>query len=66
MNEKSWTVTLEEDKETNELILPFPEDLLAEMNWKEGDVLDWNVVDGFVVITKKELSSEHILPSSES
>jgi hypothetical protein len=66
MNEKSWTVTLEEDKETNELILPFPEDLLAEMNWKEGDVLDWNVVDGFVVITKKELSNEHILPSSES
>jgi len=56
MNEKSWTVVLEEDKETNELILPFPEDLLTEMNWKEGDVLDWNVVDGFVVITKKELS----------
>jgi hypothetical protein len=66
MNEKSWTVTLEEDKETNELILPFPEDLLAEMNWKEGDVLNWNVVDGFVVITKKELSGEHILPSSKS
>lgn len=57
MNEKSWTVTLEEDKETNELILPFPEDLLTEMNWKEGDVLVWNVVDGFVVITKKEISS---------
>jgi hypothetical protein len=57
MNKKSWTVVLEEDKETNELILPFPEDLLAEMNWKEGDVLDWNVVDGFVVITKKEISS---------
>ena len=66
MNKKSWTVTLEEDKETNELILPFPEDLLSEMNWKEGDVLDWNVVDGFVVITKKELSGEHILSSSES
>jgi hypothetical protein len=57
MNEKSWTVVLEEDKETNELILPFPEDLLTEMNWKEGDVLDWNVVDGFVVITKKEILS---------
>jgi hypothetical protein len=66
MNEKSWTVTLEEDKETNELILPFPEDLLTEMNWKEGDVLDWNVVDGFVIITKKELADEHILPPSES
>jgi hypothetical protein len=66
MNKKSWTVTLEEDKETNELILPFPEDLLTEMQWKEGDVLDWNVVDGFVIITKKELTGEHILPTSGS
>ena len=66
MNKKSWTVTLEEDKETGEHIFPFPEDLLEEMQWKEGDVLDWNVVDGFVIITKKELTGEHILPPSES
>jgi hypothetical protein len=50
---KVWRVTLEEDTETNELIIPFPEDLLAEMQWKEGDILDWNVVDGTVIINKK-------------
>ena len=41
MNNKIWTVTLEEDPETGELILPFPEDCLAETGWQEGDVLEW-------------------------
>ena len=41
MANKSWTVTLEEDSETGDLILPFPEDMLVEAGWKEGDVLEW-------------------------
>jgi bifunctional DNA-binding transcriptional regulator/antitoxin component of YhaV-PrlF toxin-antitoxin module len=40
-SEKIWTITLEEDPETGELILPFPPDLLAESGWKEGDTLEW-------------------------
>ena len=39
--DKTWTITLEEDPETGELILPFPPDLLAEAGWKEGDTLEW-------------------------
>jgi len=39
--DKTWTITLEEDPETGELILPFPPDLLAESGWKEGDTLEW-------------------------
>lgn len=38
---KSWTVTLEEDPTTGELILPFNEEILKEAGWKEGDVLEW-------------------------
>lgn len=38
---KVWTVTLEQDPETEELILPFPDDFLAETGWQEGDVLEW-------------------------
>lgn len=42
MNKKTlWTINLEEDPETGELILPFPPDLLAEAGWAEGDVLEW-------------------------
>jgi bifunctional DNA-binding transcriptional regulator/antitoxin component of YhaV-PrlF toxin-antitoxin module len=54
MNEKH-TVTLEEDPETGDLILPFPEGMLEEMGWKEGDTLDFKSNDdGSFSITKKE------------
>jgi nitrous oxide reductase accessory protein NosL len=36
-----WTITLEEDPETGDCILPFPEDLLEQAGWKEGDTLNW-------------------------
>lgn len=41
MANKSWTITLEEDSETGDLILPFPKDMLEETGWQEGDVLEW-------------------------
>lgn len=51
---KKWTVTVEEDPETGDLILPFPEDLLKIQGWKEGDTLKWdNNEDGSWSITKK-------------
>ena len=41
MTPKTWTVTLEEDPETGDLILPFSDEMLADVGWKEGDVLEW-------------------------
>lgn len=38
---KTYTVTLEEDAETGELILPFTNEMLDQVGWKEGDVLEW-------------------------
>lgn len=39
---KTWTVTVLEDPADPEgAILPFPEDLLEEAGWKEGDTLSW-------------------------
>ena len=37
----SWTVTIEEDPETGDLILPLPEDMLQLQGWVEGDTLTW-------------------------
>lgn len=52
---KSWTVTLEEDPETGELILPFSDEILEEVGWKEGDVLEWiDGNDGTWSLVKKE------------
>lgn len=48
-------VTLQEDPETGDLILPFPEGMLEEMGWNIGDMLDWKVNDnGTFTLTKKE------------
>lgn len=38
---KSWTITLEQDPETGDLVLPFTNEILEEVGWKEGDVLEW-------------------------
>jgi hypothetical protein len=50
---KTWTVVLEEDLTTGELILPLPKELLASQGWKEGDDLVWDVrTDGSIILTK--------------
>ena len=41
MTPKSWTLTIEQDPDTGDLVLPFTDDILEELGWKEGDVLDW-------------------------
>ena len=51
---KKYTVTLEEDPATGDVILPFPEEMLTEVGWEEGDVLVWkDNRDGTFSITKK-------------
>jgi hypothetical protein len=37
----SWIVTLEEDPATGELILPFTDEMLEGLGWKEGDTVEW-------------------------
>ena len=52
---KSWTVTLEEDPESGDLILPFSDEILADVGWKEGDVLEWiDNKNGSWSLVKKE------------
>jgi hypothetical protein len=36
-----WTIVVEEDPETGELMLPFSDDMLSEVGWKVGDTLQW-------------------------
>jgi len=36
-----WTITVEEDPETKELMLPFSDEMLAEVGWQTGDTLVW-------------------------
>jgi bifunctional DNA-binding transcriptional regulator/antitoxin component of YhaV-PrlF toxin-antitoxin module len=47
----SYILEVEED-ENGEQFLTFPEDLLEEMGWREGDILNWDVQGDGIVLTK--------------
>ena len=52
----SWTLTVEEDPETGDGILTFPEDLLESAGWKEGDCIQWiDLEDGSWQLKKKSV-----------
>ncbi len=38
---KKWVLPVEEDPETGDAIIQFPEDFLDQTKWKEGDKLRW-------------------------
>lgn len=46
----TWSVTVDEEG-----ILTLPEELLNRLQWKEGDVLDWqDNPDGTITLTKSQ------------
>lgn len=55
MNRKTWTLEVKEDPENGDCILEFPDDLMEEAGWKEGDELDWiDNKNGSYTLKKKE------------
>lgn len=40
-----WTVKLETDPETGDLIMPLTPDMLSQMGWDIGDTLLWEEMD---------------------
>lgn len=56
---KTHTVTLEEDPETGDLILPFTDEILQEAGWQEGDTLEWtDLKNGSWSLAKKQDETE--------
>ena len=47
----SYTVTLEGDDE--ECYLPLADDLLDQLNWNDGDILDWIINDDNTITIRK-------------
>jgi hypothetical protein len=53
MDRYRWTVTVEEDPETGDVILPLPQELLAKQGWEDGTLLEWvQQPDGTYIIQK--------------
>jgi hypothetical protein len=38
----------------DELYIKFPEELMTELDWEEGDTLKWEMVDTKTVVIKKK------------
>ena len=61
---KTWTIELQEDGD--ELILPLPEELLADVGWKSGDTIEWiDNKDGSWTMKKKTVKMLHIKNCSD-
>lgn len=55
-NIKSWTLAVEEDPETGDSILTFPENLLEITGWQAGDLIKWTPLDdGSYMLSKSKL-----------
>jgi len=52
---KSWTVIVEEDEEGN-AVLPLPQEMIDELGWLTGDVLDMNIDEETETIVVVNLS----------
>jgi len=59
----SKTITLVEDEDTGDLILPIGDELMAEVGWEVGDTLDWvdNKDGSFTIMKRQEVETELVL-----
>ena len=48
----TYTVTLEE--ENDDLLLPIPEEMMVQLGWDEGDLLEWIIEDDDIKLVKVE------------
>lgn len=51
----AWSVSLQEDAESGDMIMPLPDTLMQSQGWNVGDTLVWDMKEnGSVILTKKE------------
>jgi len=49
---KRYTIPIDSD-ENDDLLLKLPDDLLDELGWQEGDVLEWSEdIDGTLLLRR--------------
>lgn len=56
---KLYTANVVSILENGDAVLQLPDDLLADMKWSEGDVLDFSIENGNIIM--KKIEHEHDL-----
>jgi hypothetical protein len=49
----TYTTTVVEDPETNDIMIEFPENFLYDMGWRDGDTIEWSINDNGTIYIKK-------------
>jgi bifunctional DNA-binding transcriptional regulator/antitoxin component of YhaV-PrlF toxin-antitoxin module len=47
----SYILEVQED-DNGELFITFPDELIEELDWKEDDILEWNIKGDGVILSK--------------
>lgn len=47
-----YIIEVQEDAITGELFIQFPDDIIEELGWQEGDILDWNLKGEGIILKK--------------
>ena len=50
---KIYTTTVEYCEFGNEYFIKFPEEMMKELDWVEGDTIQWEVLDDCTVVISK-------------
>lgn len=54
ISDSQWAVSVQENGETKELYIQFPEDAISQVGWSENDVIEWlDNGDGSWTLKKK-------------
>jgi antitoxin component of MazEF toxin-antitoxin module len=49
-----YTATIEAANEEGELYMVLPDDLVKELGWEIGDLLNWHIDGDIVILSRKE------------
>ena len=47
----SYIIDIQEDQD-GELFIQFPEEIIEELGWQEGDILSWNLKGEGIVLSR--------------
>lgn len=57
-----WTAYVQQDG--GDLVVPIPDELLREIGWMPGDILQWNIQEnGSIIISKKKNWYQRVINS---
>ena len=53
-NSKKYIVTTKDTGDgSGDLMIEFPPELITELGWREGDDVDYEIIDGVLIVKRK-------------